>query len=184
MTHLGDVSLYYYTCSMPAENPTSSAQQAPWLTDDQQRIWRSWLSASARVPARLGQQLQQDSGLSLQDYEVLVTLNEAPAGSCRITELATMLEWERSRMSHHLNRMDKRGLICRYACPDDGRAQLVELTEAGHSALQAAAPGHVKAVRSILFEALSEHDAAELGRITALIAAHLDAQSCSLSGTA
>lgn len=164
-------------------NPTASSE-TPWLTNDQQRIWRNWLSASGRVPARLGQQLQHDSGLSLQDYEVLVTLNEAPAGSCRITELATMLEWERSRMSHHLNRMDKRGLIKRYACPDDGRAQLVELTEDGHAALDKAAPGHVTAVRSVLFDALSAEDAAELGRITALIAAHLDNQSCTLSGTA
>ncbi|NKE10172.1 MULTISPECIES: MarR family winged helix-turn-helix transcriptional regulator [Kocuria] len=164
-----------------AESP-AAAPQTPWLTDDQQRIWRSWLSASSRVPARLGHQLQQDSGLSLQDYEVLVTLNEAPGGSCRITELATMLEWERSRMSHHLNRMDKRGLIRRYACPDDGRAQLVELTDNGHVALEKAAPGHVNAVRSVLFDALSDRDAAELGRITALIAAHLDNQSCTLSG--
>lgn len=163
-----------------AETPAAS-QKNPWLTDDQQRIWRSWLSASSRVPARLGQQLQQDSGLSLQDYEVLVTLNEAAAGSCRITELATMLEWERSRMSHHLNRMDKRGLIRRYACPDDGRAQLVELTPEGRSALDKAAPGHVNAVRSVLLDALSDQDAAELGRITALIAAHLDKQSCALS---
>ncbi|MDO5618952.1 MarR family winged helix-turn-helix transcriptional regulator [Kocuria sp.] len=169
---------------MPTAEPSIAPQPTSWLTDDQQRTWRSWLSASSRVPARLGQQLQADSGLSLQDYEVLVTLNEADAGSCRITELATMLEWERSRMSHHLNRMDKRGLIRRYACPDDGRAQLVELTDAGHAALEKAAPGHVNAVRSVLFDALSDRDAAELGRITALIAAHLDAQSCALSGTA
>ncbi|WP_052209350.1 MarR family winged helix-turn-helix transcriptional regulator [Kocuria sp. ZOR0020] len=166
-----------------AESP-AAAPQTPWLTDDQQHIWRSWLSAISRVPARLGHQLQQDSGLSLQDYEVLVTLHEASAGSCRITELATMLEWERSRMSHHLNRMDKRGLIKRYACPDDGRAQLVELTAEGHAALEKAAPGHVNAVRSVLFDALSDQDAAELGRITALIAAHLDSQSCALSGKA
>lgn len=156
-------------------------QQTPWLTDDQQRIWRSWLSASSRIPARLSQQLQQDSGLSLQDYEVLVTLHEAPTDSYRITELAAMLEWERSRMSHHLARMEKRGLICRYSCPDDGRAQLIELTDTGRAALQTAAPGHVAAVRSVLFDALSDSDAVELGRITALIAAHLDAQSCGVT---
>lgn len=168
-----------FTMTDPS-TPTAT-QSTPWLTNDQQRIWRHWLSASSRVPARLGQQLQQDSGLSLQDYEVLVNLNEASRGSCRITELAGLLEWERSRMSHHLTRMEKRGLLHRYACPDDGRAQLVELTEAGRAALEAAAPGHVRAVRAVLFEALSDDDAAELGRLTSLIAAHLDAQDCALA---
>lgn len=165
----------------PLEDSPGTSPEPAWLTDGQQRIWRNWLSASSRVPTRLGQQLQQDSGLSLQDYEVLVTLNEATNSSCRITELAGLLEWERSRMSHHLTRMEKRGLVCRGACPDDGRAQLVELTDAGRTALEAAAPGHVRAVRSVLFDALSDDDAAELGRITALISDHLNAQECGLA---
>lgn len=165
------------TGDLAADNDPSD-HQPHWLSDEQQCIWRNWLAASSRVPARLGQQLQQDSGLSLQDYEVLVTLDEARNSSCRITQLAGMLEWERSRMSHHLTRMQKRGLIRRGACPDDGRAQLVELTDVGRTALENAAPGHVRAVRAVLFEALSDDDAAELGRITALISAHLDAQEC------
>lgn len=162
---------------------SATPEHAQWLTGEQQRIWRNWLSASSRVPARLGQQLQQDSRLSLQDYEVLVTLEEASDDSCRITQLAGLLEWERSRMSHHLTRMEKRGLIRRGACPDDGRAQLVTLTDQGRAALEAAAPGHVRAVRAVIFDALNDDDAAELGRITGLIAAHLDNQECALANS-
>lgn len=150
------------------------AQGPQWLSPHEETVWRRWLAVSSRVPSTLSQQLQADSGLSIQDYDVLVTLQDAESNSCRITELAGLLDWERSRMSHHLTRMEKRGLVSRCAAPDDGRAQLAKLTDAGRAALTAAAPGHLGAVRAAFFDALDEADVADLDRITSKIARTLD----------
>lgn len=160
------------------DSPSASAGGAgdgvDWLSAHEETVWRRWLAVSSRIPTALSSQLQSDSGLSLQDYDVLVMLNDSDSSSCRITELAGLLDWERSRMSHHLTRMEKRGLIARSAAPDDGRAQLAQLTETGREALAAAAPGHLGAVRRSFFDALDAQDIEDLDRITSRIARKLD----------
>ena len=84
-----------------------------WLTDDQQRVWRDWLRLNALLPAALHRELQADSDLSLQDFDVLVALTDTPEERLRVSELADALHWERSRLSHHVRRMERRGLVQR-----------------------------------------------------------------------
>src|SRR5713101_4493314 len=92
--------------------------------------------------AFLEQQLVRDSGLSGPDYKVLHPLSEAPVGLLRARELCTEIGWDRSRLSHHLSRMEKRGLVAREECAEDGRGLMVRLTDAGRKAIEEAAPGH------------------------------------------
>jgi DNA-binding MarR family transcriptional regulator len=125
-----------------------------WLTDEQQRAWRAYLRMQAHLTAELNRQLQAESGLSLSDYEVLVQLTDTPAGRLRPYELQKALEWEQSRLSHHLARMQRRGLVTREDCDDDGRGTFIVVTEAGRAAITAAAPGHVAAVRRLFFDHL------------------------------
>src|SRR4051794_12303798 len=73
-----------------------------WLTDDEQRAWRGLLQMTSRLNARLNRELQQASGLSLADYDVLVLLTEAVDGRLRVFEIVDQLQWEQSRLSHHL----------------------------------------------------------------------------------
>jgi DNA-binding MarR family transcriptional regulator len=124
-----------------------------WLTDEQQRIWRGYLAVTSRLQTAMHRQLQQDCELSLSDYDVLVALSER--GSQRINELGEMLAWEQSRLSHQLRRMGGRGLVHRHDSSDDRRGATVELTDAGLTALQAAASGHAELVRSVVFDGLS-----------------------------
>ncbi len=126
-----------------------------WLTDSEQRAWRGYQAVQAQLSARLNRQLQIDSGLSLADYEVLVALTDRPEGRLRVFELAEALQWEQSRLSHHLARMQQRGLVNRRACRDDRRGSYVLVTAAGRRAIEAAAPGHVDAVRRLFFDGLS-----------------------------
>jgi DNA-binding MarR family transcriptional regulator len=128
---------------------------APWLTDEEQHLWRRWLLVQNRLATVLNDRLQTDSGLSLQDFDVLTRLTDDATGKIRITQLATGLDWERSRLSHHIRRMQKRGLVEREECPDDGRGAFVVLTKAGRAAIEHAAPGHVRTVRRIVFDSLS-----------------------------
>src|ERR687889_736361 len=106
-----------------------------WLTEDEQRQWRAYLRMQAQLNAELNRQLQADSELSLADYEVLVQLTDAPDGRLRPYELQRALEWEQSRLSHHLARMQRRGLVERQECPSDARGAFVTLTGAGRSAI-------------------------------------------------
>lgn len=126
-----------------------------WLTPDEQRAWRSFLLMHRRLSVHLHRQLQADSGLSLADYEVLVCLTDIPSGRRRPTELQRELQWEQSRLSHHLTRMQRRGLISREECADDGRGAFVCVTAAGRNAIEQAAPGHVAAVRRYFFDLLT-----------------------------
>lgn len=143
--------------------------QAPWLDDTQQAVWRQWLAVQAGLPAALHRQLTDDAGLSLQDFDVLVALTDVADGRLRVSELASALSWERSRLSHHVKRMEKRGLVEREECVDDGRGAYVVLTAAGRDAITAAAPDHVRTVRRLVFDALDADDLRALDRITAKV---------------
>lgn len=133
-----------------------------WLDDHQQRVWRLWLEVSTTLPAILNRQLSRDSQLSVQDFEVLVRLSETDGGEMRVVALAERMRWERSRLSHHLTRMEKRGLIERRVCCSDGRGAIIHLTNPGMAALRQAAPGHAALVRRIVFGGLNRGHLDEL----------------------
>src|ERR1700743_1213819 len=127
-----------------------------WLSDDEQRTWRTYLRMSSLLPAALNRELQQDSGLTLPEYEVLVALSEAPQRRLRPFQICEALNWEQSRLSHQLTRMERRGLVTRRECAADGRGGLIELTAAGADAIDAAAPRHVATVRRLIFDQLGD----------------------------
>jgi DNA-binding MarR family transcriptional regulator len=124
-----------------------------WLTDEQQRIWRAYLTMTSRLQTAMHRQLQQDCELSLADYDVLVALSER--GPRRMRDLGEALAWEQSRVSHQLGRMRGRGLVVRHGSDDDRRGATIDLTDNGRAALRAAAPGHAELVRNVVFDGLS-----------------------------
>ncbi|SFC48099.1 MarR family winged helix-turn-helix transcriptional regulator [Streptomyces aidingensis] len=134
-----------------------------WLDAEEQRAWRAYQQMQSRLNARLGRQLQSDSGLSLADYEVLVCLTDVAEGRLRPYELQRRLEWEQSRLSHHIGRMQRRGLVGREGCPEDARGSFIVLTPAGREAIEAAAPGHVEAVRRLFLDVLTREQLMMLG---------------------
>ena len=146
-----------------------------WLDEDELATWLSWLRLSTELPAALNRQLQAESELTLQDYDVLVQLSEAPGRRLRISALARAIHWERSRLSHHVKRMESRGLVRRVACEDDGRGNFVALTPAGSSALDQAATGHVRTVRDLFFGALDPGERRLLDELTAKMLARIRA---------
>jgi DNA-binding MarR family transcriptional regulator len=150
---------------------------SPWLTPKQQRVWRDWLAMNAQLPAALHRQLQADSGLSLQDFDVLVQLTDSTEGKVRISQLAKALNWERSRFSHHYKRMEARGLVEREDCPDDARGALIVLTPAGREAIERAAPAHAQVVRDLVFDALRDEDLDAVARFTGEVLRRLELQN-------
>jgi DNA-binding MarR family transcriptional regulator len=126
------------------------------------------------LAARLNRQLQADCGLSLPEYEVLVQLSEAPDGKLRQFQLGLALDWEQSRLSHLLTRMSRRGFVVRQHCVADRRGAEVVLTAAGRAAIESAAPGHVAAVRRLVFDRMDREQAAAFGQVFEAILAGLE----------
>ena len=145
-----------------------------WLTADEQRAWRAYLRAGSLLTARLNRLLQADCGLSLPEYEVLVQLSEAPQGKLRPFQLGLALDWEQSRLSHMLSRMSRRGFVVRQDCAGDRRGADVVLTAAGRAAIESAAPGHVAAVRRLVFDQMDSEQAATFGQVFEAILAGLE----------
>lgn len=131
---------------------------------------------------RLARELQRQSGLSDADYEVLVHLSEAAGRRLRIFALAQATGWEKSRLSHHLTRMTRRGLVRREGCPTDSRGAFVALTDTGWSTIAAAAPLHAGHVRRLFIDPLTTEQRAALGviadAVTDAIAADGGLTSC------
>ncbi len=148
-----------------------------WLSADEQRVWRTYVRMSSMLPAHLNRQLQRDSGLTLPEYEVLVQLSEAPGQRLRPFQICEALNWEQSRLSHQLTRMQRRGLVDRQECEDDGRGAFVALTAAGAEAIRSAAPGHVAAVRQLIFDQLGDTERAQFERACRAILDALSEQS-------
>jgi DNA-binding MarR family transcriptional regulator len=138
--------------------------QPRWLDDRQQHVWQAYLHLNQHLYAFLGQQLGCD-GLSEPDYKVLHPLSEAPGGLLRARELGTEIGWDRSRLSHHLTRMEKRRLIAREECAEDGRGLMVRVTDAGRKAIEAAAPAHVENVQRSFFDLLSNDELETLAAV-------------------
>lgn len=144
-----------------------------WLSDDEQRIWRSYLEATQLLTEVLGRELAATSGLSMGDYELLVRLSEAPGRRLRMSSLAEQVLASRSRLSHAVGRLESSGLVAREACPTDRRGSFAVLTAAGLDAVRAAAPGHVTSVRAHLFDQLDADAVAALGQACQRLAHHL-----------
>jgi DNA-binding MarR family transcriptional regulator len=147
-----------------------------WLDAEQQAHWRAFLVATQMLNDVLDRQLGDDSGLSLAEYEVLVRLSEAPGRTLRMSELAAGLAHSRSRLSHAVGRMERSGLVARSRCASDARGVLCTMTEHGWRAIQAAAPGHVSAVREHLVDVLTDDQLAALGEAMTAVHEHLVAR--------
>ncbi len=136
-----------------------------WLDEEEDRAWRTLMAMQDGLSEFIDRQLRHRCGLSHADYQVLARLSEAPGGRLRPYELGGLLRWEKSRLSQHLGRMQKRGLVTRERCLTDQRGAVVAITAQGTGLIEAAAPQHVADVRAAVVDQLT---AAELRTLTAI----------------
>ncbi|HZL81730.1 MAG TPA: MarR family transcriptional regulator [Demequina sp.] len=145
----------------------TAVKEARWLSLEDQAIWRQYLRATLEVRESLERDLLLEFGLSLNEYEVMVVLSESPDHTTRMSTLAEDLVNSRSRLTHTVHRMEKRGLVERTSCSDDRRGVNCRLTDSGYAVLESTAPSHVESVRRNIFDRLSREEIDALGRIMA-----------------
>lgn len=136
-----------------------------WLDEDQLHAWKALIVLAQLLPSALDRQLQADSGLAHSDYAVLVTLSDEPDRRLRMSDLAALMDYSQSRLSHAMTRMEKAGWVRRVPCVEDKRVQYAVLTDNGQAVLTDAAPGHAAHVQRLVFDHLNATQVRQLGTI-------------------
>ena len=147
------------------------------LNPQELEAWLALAGLMTRLPSLLDAQLQRDADLSFFEYMVLASLSDAPERTQQMSHLAAMTSSSLSRLSHAASRLEQQGYLTRSRCTGGiGRATNATLTDAGLAKITAAAPGHVRAVRELLFDALTARDIAALATIGRRVRPRLDPQ--------
>src|SRR5262245_39995629 len=133
-----------------------------WLTDEERQTWLAVLGLLVRLPAALDAQLQRDAGMNNFEYQVLAGLSQSPDRTMRMSRLALLANGSLSRISHVVNRLEKRGWVTRAPDPTDGRYILATLTDDGMTKLVDTAPSHVETVRELIFDPLTTEQTHQL----------------------
>ncbi|MFC3746068.1 MarR family winged helix-turn-helix transcriptional regulator [Paenibacillus sp. GCM10012306] len=129
-----------------------------WLNEEEMQLWYSWKSNYKKIMDRVVKDLSEKTGLSEEgDFGVLVRLVDLGNGVLRQQELVDSMEWTKSRLSHHLTRMEQRGLVLRKPL-DTGNGVQVIITPSGKSAVDASRPVYAKAVRKYFLDQLTDQD--------------------------
>ncbi|HEX4256405.1 MAG TPA: MarR family transcriptional regulator [Streptosporangiaceae bacterium] len=139
----------------PADTAPADAGEPRWLSSTEKEAWQAVAALMLQLPGPLDAQLQQDSGLTLFEYLVLSSLSMAPDRTSRMSGLARLANGSQSRLSNVARRLEERGWLRREPDPRDGRSTVARLTDRGWDVVQAAAPGHVEAVRRMVIDPLS-----------------------------
>ncbi len=126
-----------------------------------------------QLAARLNQELARETGLSEADFEILCALIDSPGESARAIALRCGLEWEKSRLSHQLRRMEERGLVSRHMCAEDNRSLVIRVTDSGRELARDARRIHDQAVQRHVGDVLTRDQLQALGDISEAILASL-----------
>jgi DNA-binding MarR family transcriptional regulator len=148
------------------------------ITEDQWNAWRAFNSMRRRLDLELERRLQRDAGISAADYSVLITVFRSPDRQLRANELGLALSWEKSRLSHQVSRMQKRGLVERRECDTDGRGTWISLTADGSRAALGAMRDHAAALREHFFDALTADELAVVLAASTKIVNSMDPAQC------
>jgi DNA-binding MarR family transcriptional regulator len=151
-----------------------TSSEPRWLDPEERSIWLALASVLIRLPGTLDAQLQQDAGISHFEYQVLAGLSEAPDRTLRMSDLAVLAEGSLPRLSQVVSRLEKRGWVRRTPDPADGRYTLAILTGQGWDKVVATAPGHVEAVRRLVFDPLTKAQSRQLRAISRRVMRAID----------
>lgn len=148
------------------------------ITQDERELWKAFYVMRRQLELTLERRLQADAGISSPDYEILISLSEAPDNRLRAGQVGDIIGWEKSRVSHQISRMEQRGLVRREECDDDARGVWIVLTDDGRRAVVAASPDRSHAVREYFFDVLSDEEKSVLMKISKRVIEKIEPPIC------
>jgi DNA-binding MarR family transcriptional regulator len=151
------------------------------VSEQDWQLWREFVTMHRHLARELDRQLQRDAGISQADFSVLIRLSESNGQRLRTGELAELLAWEKSRVSHQVTRMEARDLLERTECAEDGRGTWVGLTDEGRRVLREASSDHADTIRSLFFDHLRDDEKAALGKASRRILDNMNPEACEIA---
>jgi DNA-binding MarR family transcriptional regulator len=148
------------------------------VSAEEWEVWRSFYTMRRQLDLALERQLHDDADISAPDYEVLLTLFESPDKQLRARELGTLLGWEKSRLSHQVTRMERRGLVRRSDCDTDARGTWIEITPDGSRATLGAMRDHARSIRRFFFDVITEEEKRVLKDVSVRVLDAIDPPDC------
>jgi DNA-binding MarR family transcriptional regulator len=149
---------------------TPTTREPRWLSDEEQVAWRAYLHGARLLEVALDADLSAH-GISLSEYEIMSMLSETETGRMRMSALADLVVQSRSRVTHTASRLERRGLVTREACLEDGRGVELTLTDTGRETIETLARLHVESVREHFVDLLSPEQFLAVGEAMALVLA-------------
>ncbi|MHA6667370.1 MarR family winged helix-turn-helix transcriptional regulator [Homoserinimonas sp. A447] len=148
------------------------------VTAEEWQVWRTFYTMRRQLDRALENQLQADAGISGPDYEILLAIFTSPQNQLRSRDLAEVIGWEKSRISHQVTRMESRGLLERRECEDDLRGTWIGITPDGRRAALGAMRNHNETIRSLFFDVLGPDELAVLARASEKVLKAIDPPIC------
>jgi len=149
--------------------------ETPWLSPEERSAWLAFVLATSAVMDTLDRQLQKEAGIARSHFSILNVVVMAPGNAARMSEVAAALRFSPSRLSHAVGRLERDGWVERRPDPDDGRGQLVVLTEEGQRRIHEVAPVHLAEVRARVFDHLTPEQVVQLREISQALLSGVDA---------
>jgi DNA-binding MarR family transcriptional regulator len=136
----------------------TSARGHEFLDVDEYEAWNGLLTLTQAVLRDIDQALRTECGLSVTEFDVLITLFNADERRLGMSALASSVLLSPSGLTHLVTRMERDGLLTRTADPTDRRKFYTALTKAGDSKLREARRTHNAVLRRVLLPHLDETD--------------------------
>jgi DNA-binding MarR family transcriptional regulator len=141
----------------------SSAKRDEYLSDAELDAWHGMLQFTNRTTRALDDALSASHGISVKEFDVLITLFNAPDSRLRMSALAERVLLSASGVTHLVTRLERDGLVQRLVDEDDRRSFFAELTALGHDTLRSSRPTHNEVVREHLTRRLTPNQLTSLG---------------------
>ena len=134
-------------------------------TDTHIQMWRSFLETHATVVKYLERRIQEQHGLPLSWFDVLIQLADGPECRLRMGELAESVLLTRSGITRLMDRMIEAGLVDREPCPGDRRGYYAVITQKGRDAIERVGPDHSKDAWEVFLGHVSEEEAVMMRKV-------------------
>ena len=148
--------------SLGAPSPGNSCGVLGQIDDERLHLMGLIVRSHRLLTDRLGRELEQDVGIPLVFFDVLINVGAAPEGRITMSRLSTDIALTTGGVTRLVDRMVDAGLVERQACPSDRRSIHVILTTEGRSVLDRAIEAHIEGIDRHLMAHLSDKDRASL----------------------